>query len=191
MEAHAWALAAKPPAWASLRQHCKESSSVDLHPSAPFRSLGCTTINIKDLLYESGVKFRELGGGRNGAISQQRSGTGRFAGGQLGKTSSIQSGNRTTFPRHCRSVGVFVWKIALVLDDLFLTDVWVLICKAQAKAITVPPMQDNLSGPCSRETGREEIQRRGAFNMVVCSLTAGGLGVSECAFTGLAPLCDE
>lgn len=29
------------------------------------------------------------------------------------------------------SVGVFVWKIALVLDDLFLTDVWVLICKAQ------------------------------------------------------------
>ncbi|KAK2894971.1 hypothetical protein QQF64_011931 [Cirrhinus molitorella] len=84
MEAHACALAAKPPPWASLRQHCKESSSVDLHPSAPFRSLGFTTINIKG----------------NGAISQQRLGIELFAGGQLGKTSSIQSGNRTTFPRH-------------------------------------------------------------------------------------------
>jgi len=38
----------------------------------------------------------------SGAMSQQRSGAGRFAGGQLGKTSSIQSGNRTTFPRHRR-----------------------------------------------------------------------------------------
>jgi len=63
MEAHAWALAAKPPPWASLRQHCKESSSVDLHPSAPFRSLGSTTINIKDLLYESGSEFGEVGSG--------------------------------------------------------------------------------------------------------------------------------
>ncbi len=63
MEALAWALAAKPPPWASLRQHCKESSCVDLHPSAPFRSLGSTTINIKDLLYESGAEFGELGSG--------------------------------------------------------------------------------------------------------------------------------
>ncbi|KAL1256387.1 hypothetical protein QQF64_011932, partial [Cirrhinus molitorella] len=45
-----------------------------------------------------------------------------------------------------------------------------------AKAIAVPPDQDDLSGPCSRETGREEIQRRGGFCMVVCSHSAGGLG---------------
>ncbi|KAF4101736.1 hypothetical protein G5714_018168 [Onychostoma macrolepis] len=60
-----------------------------------------------------------------------------------------------------------------------------------AKAISVPPDQEDLSGPSSRETGWEEIQRRGAFCMVVCSLSAGGLGVSECAFTGLAPRGDE